>query len=101
MPHSAIVSGTDKVIHFGGHDDIPMLFDLAKDEAEATNLAGKHPERHQALFGEMMRYLKAVDARIPMNPDYDPEAYKQMKPTKTPASGPFKGRRPLADDEKN
>jgi len=103
MPHSAIVCGTDKVIHFYGHDDIPMLFDLAKDEAEATNLAGKHPERHQALFGEMMRYLKAVDARIPkVNPDFDPEAYKQMEAyEKRLPHGPFKGRRPLADDEKN
>ena len=40
-----------------------MLFDL-KDEAETTNLAGKNLTA-PALFGEMMRYLKAVDARIP------------------------------------
>ena len=28
----------------------------------------------------MMRYLKAVDARIPkVTPDFDPQAYKQME----------------------
>ena len=74
-----------------------------RTKRRTTNLAGKHPERHQALFGEMMRYLKAVDARIPkVNPDYDPEAYKQMEAyEKRLPHGPFKGRRPLADDEKN
>ncbi|KKK69602.1 hypothetical protein LCGC14_2932390, partial [marine sediment metagenome] len=31
MPHSAIVSGTQKVMHFYEAPDIPMLFDLAAD----------------------------------------------------------------------
>ena len=102
MPHSAIVSGTDKVIHFYGHDDIPMLFDLAKDEGETTNLAAKQPKRHQALFNEMMRYLKQVGARMPkVNPNLDPEAYKKTEAygARLPY-GPFKQRRLLSDDEK-
>ena len=102
MPHSAIVSGTHKVIHFYGHEDVPMLFDLAKDEAETTNLAAKHPERHRQLFGEMMRYFKEVGARMPkVNPDFDPEAYKTTKAydDRLPY-GPFAGRRQLAGDEK-
>ena len=50
----------------------------------------------------MMRYLKAVGARIPkVNPDFNPEAYKQMEAyEKRLPHTPFKGRRPLADDEK-
>ena len=102
MPHSAIVSGTDKVIHFYGHDDIPMLFDLAKDEGETTNLAAKQPKRHQALYNEMMRYLKQVGARMPkVNPNLDPEAYKKTEAygARLPY-GPFKHRRLLSDDEK-
>ena len=51
----------------------------------------------------MMRYLKAVDARIPkVNSNFDPQAYKQMEAyEKRLPHGPFKGRSPLADDEKN
>jgi arylsulfatase A-like enzyme len=101
-PHSAIVSGTHKVIHFYGHEDVPMLFDLAKDEAETTNLAANHPERHRQLFGEMMRYFKEVGARMPkVNPDFDPEAYKTTKAYEDRLPfGPFVGRRPMAADEK-
>ena len=49
----------------------------------------------------MMRYLKAVDARIPkVNPDFDPEAYKKMEAyEKRLPYGPFKERRPAGDDE--
>ena len=79
-----------------------MLFDLAKDEAETTNLAAKHPERHRQLFGEMMRYFKEVGARMPkVNPDFDPEAYKTTKAYEDRLPyGPFAGRRQLAGDEK-
>jgi arylsulfatase A-like enzyme len=31
MPHSAVVSGTRKLLHFYERPDIPMLFDLSKD----------------------------------------------------------------------
>jgi arylsulfatase A len=101
MPHSAIVSGTRKVIHFYERPDIPMLFDLSGDEGEVENIAAKHPEEHKKLFGEMMRYFEQVGARIPkVNPDYDPEVYKKTREyPQRMAWGPFEGRRRLDDDE--
>ena len=72
MPHSALVSGSRKVIHFYERPDVPMLFDLGKDPGEVRNLAKTRPEEHKMLHTAMMRYLKAVDARMPkVNPDYD------------------------------
>lgn len=105
MPHSAIVSGTDKVIHFYEKPDLPMLFDLATDEAETTNIAPKHPERHRELFDEMFRYFKEVGARIPkLNPDFDEKAEKAWHASdeyqKNAANGPFSGKRKLKEDEK-
>lgn len=49
----------------------------------------------------MMRYYKQVGARIPkVNPDYDPEFYKQTKEyEQRMAWGPFEGRRSLDEDE--
>ncbi len=80
MPHSAIVSGTRKVMHFYERTDVPMLFDLGADEGEVENIAAKRPEEHKKLYGEMRRYFQQVGARIPeVNPDYDPEFYKQTK----------------------
>lgn len=101
MPHSAIVSGARKVIHFYERPDLPMLFNLATDEGEVENIAGKHLAEHTKLFGEMMRYFDQVGARIPkVNPDYDPELYKQTKGyAQRMAWGPFEGRRPLDNDE--
>ena len=105
MPHSAIVSGRDKVIHFYEKPDLPMLFDLAKDEAETTNIATKNPGRHRELFDEMFRYLGEVGARIPkQNPNFDKEAeiayrasdeYRKKEPY-----GPFAGKRALSEDER-
>ncbi len=102
MPHSAVVSGSHKVLHFYERPDVPILFDLAKDQGEVHNLAGQHPERHAKLLGELTAYLKKVDARIPKpNPDYDPAVYRQAKEfEKRVQWGPFTGSRPLAEDEK-
>jgi arylsulfatase A-like enzyme len=106
MPHSAIVSGTDKVIHFYEKPDLPMLFDLAKDEAETTNIATKNPDRHRELHDEMFRYLDEVRARIPKpNPDFDDEAEKTYRGSevyqkKLAPYGPFTGTRKLREDEK-
>ena len=102
MPHSAIVRGTRKVIHFYERPDVPMLFDLAKDEAEVNNIATQHPDNHRALMNEMMRYLKEVGARIPkLNPGYDAKAYRASETyEKIRQYGPFEGTRPLAEDEK-
>ncbi len=102
MPHSAIVSGRRKVLHFYERSNVPMLFDLDADEGEVENLATKYPEDHQRLFNAMMHYFDQVGARIPkVNPDYDPEFYKQTKEyAQRMAWGPFEGRRELDDDEK-
>jgi arylsulfatase A-like enzyme len=102
MPHSAIVSGTRKVIHFYQRPDLPMLFDLTSDEGEVHNIAGRQPQIHQQLWGELMRYLKQVEARIPKrNPDFDREAYEASETYEARLPyGPFEGSRPLEEDEK-
>lgn len=107
MPHSAIVKGTDKVIHFYERPDLPLLFDLAKDEAETTNIANRFPERHRDLFDEMMRYFEEVGARIPKwNPEFDAEAeaealYRASDDyrRKIAPFGPFEDTRALQEDE--
>jgi arylsulfatase A len=102
MPISAMVSGNRKVMHFYEAPDIPMLFDLSNDEGEVKNIASSRPVEHKALHTEMMQYLKEVGARIPKkNPDYDPVIYKADREYDIRVQwGPFKGKRPLADDEK-
>ncbi len=101
MPHSAIVSGNMKVMHFYEAPDVPMLFDL-NDEREVKNIALQSPEVHQKLHGEMMRYFKEVGARIPkLNPNYNPAAYEKSDQYEVIKRwGPFKGERSLDADEK-
>ena len=101
MPHSAIVSGTKKVIHFYDRPDLTMMFDLANDEGEVHNIAAEQPQEHQRLWTEMMRYFKEVDARIPkLNPSYDKDAYlsSETYANRRPY-GPFEASRQLEDDE--
>ncbi len=102
MPLSAIVSGNQKVMHFYERPDIAMLFDLSVDEGEVSNIAKQRPEDHERLYKEMMRFFGEVGARIPkLNPDYDPEVYKQAKEYQSRVMwGPFEGKRPLEEDEK-
>ena len=102
MPHSAMVSGTTKIIHFYERPDLPMMFDLSTDEGEVHNIATKQPDKYKKLFNEMMSYFKEVGARIPKkNPDFKPGNFEQSKQYQDIKSyGPFAGSRPLADDEK-
>ncbi|MBM4092484.1 MAG: hypothetical protein FJ276_24135 [Planctomycetes bacterium] len=102
MPHSVLISGVSTVVHFYERPEIPMLFDLSKDMGEVENIATRQPDTHQKLHGEMMAYLKQVGARFPkVNPAYDPAAYKNAKGYAERAQlGPFEGKRPLEDDEK-
>ncbi|TWU58885.1 Arylsulfatase [Rubripirellula tenax] len=102
MPHSAIVSGEHKVLHFYDRPDIPMLFDLSADMGEVHNIADKHPAKHKQLYDQMMSYFNEVGARIPKpNPDYDHAVYKDDKEyAERVMWGPFEGERPLEDDEK-
>jgi hypothetical protein len=101
MPHSAVVSGSYKVLHFYDRPDIPMLFDLSKDMGEVHNIAGDDSAKHKQIYDAMTSYLKQVGARIPkLNPDYDPNVYKQAKEyEKRMMWGAFEGRRPLEGDE--
>lgn len=102
MPSSAIVTGTNKVVHFYEQPDIPMLFDLADDVGEVKNIAAEKPKVHKKLFDQLMDYSEEVGARIPKkNPDYNPDAYKKAKNyNKIKIWGPFKDVRSLEEDEK-
>lgn len=101
IPHSAVISGQTKVMHFYERPDVPMLFDLENDPGEVLNLASENPGAHGKLLGELMSYLDAVGARIPeKNPDYDPEVYKKLKDYELFMQwGAFEGERPLESDE--
>jgi hypothetical protein len=108
MPHSAIVSGYDKVMHFyetpvtfPSYDPI-IMFDLSADIGEYTNITPANTVRAQSLYDEMMRYLGEVGARKPLvpNPDYDPAVYQSADEyDKRLLWGPFEGTRPAEDDE--
>ena len=101
VPHSAIVSGSFKVLRFYHRPDIPMLFDLSADIGEVTNIAKLHPQIHRKFYDQMMRYLENVQARFPkVNPDYDPRVYMDHKDFDERGMwGPFEGQRTLDDDE--
>lgn len=102
MPHSAVVSGSRKLLRFYERPDVPMLFDLTQDIGEVHNIAPAHPEDHRRLYDEMMGYFDEVGARVPkQNPNYDAAAYRNSKEyDKRVLRGPFTGSRPLVDDEK-
>ena len=102
MPHSAVVSGGFKLLHFYDSSNTPMLFDLSADMGEANNIESQYPERHKEMFTEMMDYFEAVGARIPkLNPDYDASVYEaDSEFAKRKMWGAFEGNRPLEDDEK-
>lgn len=73
-PHSAIIVGDLKLMKFY-EDNRTVLFDLAKDLREQTDLSKKRPEDAAKLEKQLTDYLKAVDAQMPTpNPKYDPNA---------------------------
>jgi arylsulfatase A-like enzyme len=78
-PHSAIIVGDMKLIRFY-EDDRVVLFDLAKDSREQTDLSKKQPEQAEKLNKQLTDYLKAVNAQMPTpNPKYDPKAVPPPK----------------------
>ncbi|MHC4880564.1 MAG: sulfatase-like hydrolase/transferase [Planctomycetota bacterium] len=101
MPHSAVVSGDRKLLHFYERPDIPMLFDLSTDAGEVHNIAADHPDEHKQLLDEMLRYFDSVGARMPrLNSDYISAAYRNAREyEKRVQWGPFKGRRLFEEDE--
>ena len=102
VPHSAMISGAFKLMHFYASPTVPMLFDTSVDMGEVSNIAKEQPERHERMYGQMMSYLEGVDARFPkVNPDYDRESYVQERAYRQRALwGPFEGRRSLEEDER-
>lgn len=101
VPHSAMISGSFKVLHFYDRPEIPMLFDVSADIGEVTNIAKNRPRTHEKMYDQMMHYLEEVGARFPkVNPEYDPEVYRENRDFKRRNMwGPFEGRRALEDDE--
>lgn len=101
MPHSAVVSGNHKLLHFYDRPDIPMLFDLSKDIGEVHNIAPDRPEEHRRLYTDMMSYFEQVGARIPKrNPNGDPAVYRNSKEYGERIRwGSFTGSRQLEEDE--
>jgi arylsulfatase A len=71
-PHSAILLGDLKLLHFY-EDDRDALFDLSKDIGERNDLAERLPAETKKLRERLETYLAAVDAQFPTpNPEYDP-----------------------------
>jgi arylsulfatase A-like enzyme len=102
VPHSAVISGSSKVMHFYEQPNIPMLFDLSTDYGEVRNIAKINPAVHKKLYDEMMDYYKLVGARFPkVNVNYDAEKYLKDKNTKYRLKwGAFEGERNMEEDEK-
>ena len=102
VPHSAMISGRHKVVHFYDSPDIPMLFDLSVDIGEVSNIAQDEATRHEQMHRRMMGYLKSVEARFPKpNPAYDAEAYMGDRGYRQRGMwGAFEGRRILDEDER-
>jgi arylsulfatase A len=102
MPHSAIVQGKYKLLHFYESPDVPMLFDLSTDRGEVQNIAAAHQELHGRLFKDMLEYFENVGARMPKhNPTYNDAVYKKSKEyEKRIQWGAFTDKRQLEEDEK-
>ncbi|MEZ6031821.1 MAG: sulfatase [Planctomycetaceae bacterium] len=76
-PHSAILLGHLKLIHFY-EDDRLALYDLTDDIGEQRDLSKRMPAETRQLSDRLQAYLAAVDAQFPtVNPDYDPNAPTQ------------------------
>lgn len=72
-PHSAIIVGDLKLMKFY-EDGRLVLFDLAKDLQEQTDLSKKKPEEAERLHKLLTDYLKTVNAQMPtVNPQFDPK----------------------------
>lgn len=70
-PHSAILSGDMKLIHFYETGE-NRLFDLRADLAERSDLSARSSEITARLAKQLADYLKEVGAAMPQqNPNYD------------------------------
>lgn len=72
-PHSAILLGNLKLMHFY-EDDRDELYDLAKDIGERRNVASNQLAEVKQLREKLQAYLVAVNAQLPTpNADFDPK----------------------------
>jgi hypothetical protein len=63
-PHSAILSGNHKLLHFYETDQ-RLLFNIKTDIREQTNLASSQPELTARLSKQLTDYLTEVRAQMP------------------------------------
>ena len=72
IPRAAIRARRYKLIEYL-IEDRPELYDLENDISETHNLAGKMPEKVEALRARLRAWMKAVGApKMPKNPDFNP-----------------------------
>lgn len=72
-PASAIRKGDWKLIQVLT-DSSTMLFNLAADPGETSDLSRSYPEKRAELMSHLDRWREEVDARFPVpNPAFDPE----------------------------
>lgn len=85
--HSAMIDTSDnyKIMHFYNateEDEIPLLFDLRKDEyeSEGSNRAKKKSNKRRKMKQRLLNYLASVQAGMPIeNEDYEWEKYIEWK----------------------
>lgn len=71
-PASALILGNRKLIH-PYETNVPLLFDLAVDQAEKHNLAKEKRQETEAMEERLNKYLQSVNARmVAPNPKFDP-----------------------------
>lgn len=81
-PYGAIRSGDWKLIEFFETGKLE-LYNLKEDKNETTDLAGKNPEKAQALLAQLKTWRKSVDAQMMTpNPNYAPKKTKKTKTKK-------------------
>jgi len=108
MPHSSIVKGDYKVVHFYETPvrfpawDPVMLFDLDSDPGEYHNIQPDQPALAQAMFNDLTNHLVTTGGRIPSNnaPNYVQATYEAADEYDTRVEwGPFIGSRTPGSDE--
>lgn len=73
-PGAAVRAGKYKLI-YNFEDESTELYDVLNDIAEKKNIASANPTIAKQLHKELLRWLKANNARVPYkNPAYDPSA---------------------------
>ncbi|MEN8227400.1 MAG: sulfatase [Bacteroidota bacterium] len=76
-PASVIRKGDWKLIHYLV-DDSRLLYNLAEDIGETTDLSTIHSNKTEALMNLLDQWRKEVGAETPVpNPDFDPEKREQ------------------------